>query len=80
MVNTTSSQISGMGMNINHGWVCPKCGAVMAPWVAQCMNCSSDNYVTNTVESQKINLPQNIISTNKDLRQTLKDNFANKFK
>lgn len=21
------------------GWECPKCGAIMAPWMANCVNC-----------------------------------------
>jgi hypothetical protein len=24
------------------GWVCPKCGAVMAPFVQVCVNCKGD--------------------------------------
>ena len=22
-----------------YGWICPQCGAVWAPWQAQCLNC-----------------------------------------
>lgn len=25
---------------VQHGWVCPKCGAVYAPWVATCNQCA----------------------------------------
>lgn len=25
------------------GWVCPKCGAVMAPWQSYCVNCKGTN-------------------------------------
>ena len=26
-------------MNENEGWVCPKCGSVMAPWMTHCVRC-----------------------------------------
>ena len=25
--------------NIQYGWKCPSCGAVMAPWQSSCINC-----------------------------------------
>ena len=34
---TNSKQITNA--NIQYGWVCPKCGKVMAPWCSEC-NCS----------------------------------------
>lgn len=34
-----------------YGWVCPKCGAVMAPWVTACANCTDWQYnITCTQE------------------------------
>ena len=31
---------------IRYGWACPKCGAVMAPHVSVCVNCSG-NQITS---------------------------------
>ena len=30
-------------MNIEYGWKCPSCGAVMAPWQKACINCSGNS-------------------------------------
>ena len=27
-------------LEVRYGWACPKCGAVMAPHVSTCVNCS----------------------------------------
>lgn len=29
-----------MGNDVQYGWKCPSCGAVMAPWKYSCINCS----------------------------------------
>ena len=29
-----------MGNEVQYGWKCPSCGAVMAPWKHSCVNCS----------------------------------------
>lgn len=33
------TNISGGSMCYQTGWVCPKCGAVMAPWQNSCVYC-----------------------------------------
>lgn len=30
--------------NFNHGWVCPKCGAVMGPSTPTCCYCGPNEY------------------------------------
>lgn len=36
------SLTDGVVKNYQEGWVCPKCGAVMAPWKDCCVNCSKN--------------------------------------
>ena len=31
---------------IRYGWECPKCGAVMAPHISVCVNCSGNQVVS----------------------------------
>ena len=31
---------------IKYGWECPKCGAVMAPHVSVCVNCSGNQMIS----------------------------------
>lgn len=38
-------------MTAARGWVCPKCGSVYAPWVAQCARCSMRPVVSDWREA-----------------------------
>lgn len=31
---------------IKYGWECPKCGAVMAPHISVCVNCSGNQIIS----------------------------------
>ena len=38
----------------NYGWICPKCGAVYAPFMPYCTRCvGQDNYITRTTGDTK---------------------------
>ena len=49
------------GLNQNLGWICPKCGAVLAPWKNECHHCAPKSEVdinfasTSTSSQQSIN-------------------------
>ena len=32
------------------GWICPKCGTVMAPWQPFCVNCHTNREANKTTE------------------------------
>ena len=40
-------------MNIQYGWKCPECGAVMSPWQNCCINCSGHHNYTITCDQSK---------------------------
>lgn len=47
------------------GWVCPKCGRVMAPWATSCTRCdgsSSDVITSNHTFTTNNNLKPNTIN------------------
>ena len=43
-ITTTGTNISGNPNN--YGWICPKCGQVMAPWYPTCTKCSGNPTIT----------------------------------
>ena len=40
-------------MNVQYGWKCPECGAVMSPWQNCCINCSGRHNYTVTCDWNK---------------------------
>jgi hypothetical protein len=51
-----------------YGWICPKCGAVMAPFVSICINCRG-NYNSEITTNIQIN----------DLDKYISDSLLQKF-
>lgn len=41
-------------MNTNNGWICPKCGRVYAPYIAECQHCNKEVIVTSNVDRKEI--------------------------
>ena len=75
-----------------YGWVCPKCGSVLAPWVNQCPNCgpkvSTITYQPatqdpnfgfgNSVSTNVVNSGENTSVTQKKVITNYTTNFAGK--
>lgn len=63
--------------NCQYGWICPKCGKVLAPWVSEC-KCNELSYNTNTDTNRNNNIDlSGIISftNNSDVAFDLQDIF-----
>lgn len=62
-VNSSTYATKTEGTWGNYGWICPKCGAVMAPFVSTCINCRG-NYIneitTNTPTEFEKSLQQEL--------------------
>ena len=57
-----------------YGWICPKCGAVMAPYAQVCVNCDGHGMVSNTITvGDMLHLPE-IITTTKAPEARLRTN------
>lgn len=50
-------------MNINYGWVCPKCGRVYAPNQEMCLYCNGET--ASTLQSDSTGLLTNPCESNK---------------
>ena len=66
-------------MNIQYGWKCPSCGAVMAPWVENCVNCKGDRITIKAedieIKPVKVSFDDNIIYTTLQDKLNSKLNF-----
>ena len=51
-VNSSTYATKTEGTLGNYGWICPKCGAVMAPFVSTCINCRGNQYSEITTNTQ----------------------------
>lgn len=40
-------------MNVQYGWKCPECGAIMSPWQNCCINCGGHHNYTITCDQSK---------------------------
>lgn len=49
-------EINDFSKNIEYGWVCPKCGRVMAPTVTMCPFCNGTNDTTTTLNPQFVDV------------------------
>ena len=58
------------------GWVCPKCGAVMAPWKPSCINCIG-NKITITQIDPRLNFKLNQTITSQILNKGEETNEQN---
>ena len=42
------------GFGMQYGWVCPKCGKVLAPWMGECNCYRQSSVTTTTTETQSL--------------------------
>ena len=64
------------GFGMQYGWVCPKCGKVLAPWMGEC-NCYKKNYSYETTETDPttVNI-ETTITTNPNKTQPLPTEYT----
>ena len=46
---------------IKYGWECPKCGAVMAPHISVCVNCSGNQIISINTNAGTISSYPNLM-------------------
>lgn len=63
---------------IQQGWICPKCGAVMAPWMGYCINCKPIQAGTNNWKDINPLIPQFPDTYNPDSEPIINPNITYK--
>lgn len=49
-------EVNDFSKNIEYGWVCPKCGRVMAPTVNMCPYCNGISDIATTLNPQYVDV------------------------
>lgn len=56
MTNTDINELKDSGsIPAQYGWICPKCGTVMAPWKSECAYCTNHSNLRLLYQPTSIN-------------------------